>query len=406
MKLTHLVVAMLLPAAILSGCDMEDETGPETQSYQPSCAQWPHLEPAPDGRCFPAPGYAWLHADASGSPVGHDWAVEWRRGLGFWKLGTRLWPHVVASGQVGLWFPEPGYAWSHLDANGKPIPGDFTVQWSPGIGFGEYGVRQWPHVVAAPREGYWHVEDGYTWAHLDASGNPIPSDFAVVPLPAGTPNPANPDLVADGNGGWTQRIASQPQPQPQRQSESEENPPLAKVDPQSFGNAVRRVAGQQVFQPSGSGLTPKLIETNSDTFFRALGEELTERHLPSWNADYPLIKLGTLSLDQIGQRIAGDPRWTRLASASEAQQAADAGGIVLGIVRAKSSSGQGEARLAVVMPVPGDGDEDGAPFILDGNERLYDTSEDEATRAARGGAVSASDAWQSLADWQWYGLVR
>src|SRR5438876_936018 len=117
------------------------------------------------------------------------------------SAGTRhtQWPHVIASGE-GDWYPEPGYVWTHRDSNGRPIPGNWAVHWKQGVSFSYLGSIKWPHVVASSREDYWLAEPGYTWAHLDSNGRPIPGDFAVVSRPVGSRHPEYEHVVI---GSWS-----------------------------------------------------------------------------------------------------------------------------------------------------------------------------------------------------------
>jgi hypothetical protein len=143
--------------------------------------QWLHvIASTTEGSWQPEPGYVWANLDQGGNPISGNLAVRWQAGLPYAYLGNIQWPHVIASATEGSWQPEPGYVWANLDQGGNPISGNFAVRWGPGEGYWYLGTKQWPHVVASSTEGLWLPESDYTWAHLDDKGHP--TDFAVVSI--------------------------------------------------------------------------------------------------------------------------------------------------------------------------------------------------------------------------------
>jgi hypothetical protein len=158
--------------------------------------KWPNIVAGPnEGVWFPQPGYGWIQHDEKGSPPPGQLAVHWVPGKGYFSCGTLQYPHVTASAKEGEWFPHPGYAWAKLDSNGSPIPGELEVRWTPGKGYFNCETVKWPHVVAATEVEKWRPSPGFTWAHLDSNGKPIPGDLAVKWV-EGSTNPAWPHVLA------------------------------------------------------------------------------------------------------------------------------------------------------------------------------------------------------------------
>ena len=144
---------------------------------------WPNLLAAPTEReWYPAPGYTWARVDANGKPSPGQLSVKWTEGLAYFYLGERRFPNVVSSSVEDVWYPQPGYAWVEVDANGRPAPGDLRVYWKPGSSYRVYGVTKWPNIEASGTdEGKWWPAPGYVWANTDAQGMPL--DLSVRWLP-------------------------------------------------------------------------------------------------------------------------------------------------------------------------------------------------------------------------------
>ena len=73
---------------------------------------------------------------------------------------------VIASNDVGIWQPAPGYSWDVSGTN------DVRVAWTPGIKHPDY-----EHVIASATEGKWEAEEGWKWKTDE------PNDFSVIPSP-------------------------------------------------------------------------------------------------------------------------------------------------------------------------------------------------------------------------------
>jgi hypothetical protein len=98
------------------------------------------------------------------------------------RVGSMKPPHVFGPNAEGMWFPEPGYTWANPGPDGKPVGDDWSVCWRSGIGYWHLGKQRWPHVVSSSVEGYWCPEPGFKFANLDSSGNPIRGSLAVVSI--------------------------------------------------------------------------------------------------------------------------------------------------------------------------------------------------------------------------------
>lgn len=152
--------------------------------------------------------------------------------------------------------------------------------------------------------------------------------------------------------------------------------------------------------PKGKPLDRDLMESNCQTFFRALGEELANRGNESWNNMFPLKNLGepkadgvVAEMEKISQQSQG--KWKKMTSWAEAQDVANKGGAVIGGLRANTEKKRYHGHLEVVVPIPpgmnisafpGDG-----PFVRDGNEHHYtDENGVEHLSLSTWGAVRAS----------------
>jgi hypothetical protein len=411
---------------------------------------WPHVVTSDtEGIWVPDPGYGW----ASDPPVPGDFRVKWVPGV-----HSSYTPHIVSAAREGSWLPEDGYEFVDSrvnlnvtwvpgvrsrehpyivasDAEGSWLPedgysflnssnGDLRVKWIPGVpskdkpnivsaategswlpadGYRFVNARvnldvTWvpgmlsrdaPHVVTADTEGKWQLEPGYQWATL------TPGDFEVEPSPApvvigATPDVSTPDALSERAASLVEAlniISAQPK-----------YPTYLKGSP----------------LPHGHDIEPEQAHLNCQAFFRALGDELTKRHLPSWDREFP----GTFRADAIVKAIdesaaknksgvllssaraifkafganetvttidgyaiataaSSNKKWIEV-EATEAQALADQGFIVIAGHRAGPTEDSGH--LAVVVPVPGrfealgssvkhiDKERDGeGPFVRDGN---------------------------------------
>ncbi|NWF91323.1 MAG: hypothetical protein HXY46_00265 [Syntrophaceae bacterium] len=162
--------------------------------------------------------------------------------------------------------------------------------------------------------------------------------------------------------------------------------------------------------PKGRPVDRVLLHKNCQTFFRALGEELSRRKLESWNLSFPLKELGNPMADGIvaamenAHRTAG--KWKKLSNWIEAQNKSNEGAIVIGGLRADPGRGRNYGHLAVVVPMPPDTDlltfgdkSDSGPLVRDGNEHSY--SRGRKVSLSTWGAVRASRA-MPLNETGWY----
>jgi hypothetical protein len=139
--------------------------------------KWPNVIAGNnEGNWYPAPGYTWADVDANGNVPPGDFAVAWREGLPYMERGYVSKPHLISSKNLGVWYPDPGYVWARLDANGNSV-WDAGVIWKPGASYAVEGQVAWAHIYAAEREGSWMPESGYAWAHQRSDGSL--TDYAV-----------------------------------------------------------------------------------------------------------------------------------------------------------------------------------------------------------------------------------
>lgn len=182
---------------------------------------------------------------------------------------------------------------------------------------------------------------------------------------------------------------------------------------------------EEVPLPKGKPTERERAEKNCQAFFRALGEELANRGLPSWNKDWPLSDYGKTQADRIVadiDKIAAkqDGNWKHVDSWEEAQVKANEGYTVIGGVRGDPG------HLEFVVPIPPGTDlsqfkdAGSGPFVRDGNEHWFPKSEEDRKEYKDGwndfcdtnpqkcrlepstyGAVPASRA-ANLKDTKWY----
>jgi hypothetical protein len=161
--------------------------------------------------------------------------------------------------------------------------------------------------------------------------------------------------------------------------------------------------------PKGKPLDQKLLDTNCQTFFRALGKELARRGLNSWGDTFSLDKIGKPNADgivaEIDKSANADGNWKKITSWEDAQMAADKGAVVIGGMRADPNKPKSHGHIAIVVPTaPGmdwtkfkaDGD---GPFVRDGNEHPF--KEENKLLPSTWGAIRASRA-MPLARTAWY----
>lgn len=433
------VVTSVLVAGVVWGC----ATDPAGTRHP----RWPHAVASGTGTWRPDEGYTWVKPGDN-----DDLSVRW-------TPNTRhpRFPHVVSADAEGRWAPEDGYAWSSPgDARNLSVvwtPGALAENvhqraaeeeggWYPGWGYEwtdvnnrcwgcvkrqAIGARhyEFPHVVLRGFNSDGHAlyepEDGWAWVTPGTIG-------PTRPVAAGTPSRVHANLVANGSGAWrpadgytwvnptdagdvrVKPVPVAPPPAPPRQAASPPPSEPPRTEPSRLGEraaqviaAIQAVLREPIFRDQrpaagGRAVPRQLIENNSQTFFRALGEELARKGLPTWNKDFPLWDLGRLTADQIVERIASGAgrSWERVATWQDAQRRANEGAVVIGGLRADPSNDRPHGHLVAVAPdLRSVESSDGAgPFVRDGNERLYEPAATEHQRAGR--------IWRALDVWQWY----
>ncbi|MGD0464908.1 MAG: hypothetical protein ABSB74_20680 [Tepidisphaeraceae bacterium] len=174
-------------------------------AYQYLGEKWPSIIAGDtEGAFCPAPGYMWTHPDAYWHSITDDLNISWKSGIPYYDRGNNQWPHVISSTTEGIWYPEPGYRWAHLDANGNPTSDDLAVRWFPGSDYLCFGSVKWPKVIAADTEESWYPAPGYVFAHLDDNGHLDPNDMSVRWMPGIESN----GWYSKGNYKWPNLIAS------------------------------------------------------------------------------------------------------------------------------------------------------------------------------------------------------
>lgn len=129
----------------------------------------PHVVIGADGNYNPEPGWGWVNDDPG------DYSVQWHPGIQHPEH-----PNVFSSQEPDQWHPGPGYDW----ANPMAV-NDMSVVWVPNKEHPDH-----PNVVSSQDEGQWYPELGYRWVDPQAL-----NDFQVEP---GGPGP-------DGEGGVTRQ---------------------------------------------------------------------------------------------------------------------------------------------------------------------------------------------------------
>lgn len=443
------VAAGLVVLALLAGC-ATDPAGTRN-------ARWPHVAATGDGNWRPDPGYLWVRpgdnndlrvrwapnvrhprsphvvsAETEGNwqpEDGYTWRVPGDRNdlSVVWAPGRRARSaHMQAAEQEGRWYPELGYEWT--DVNDRCWG---CVKRQP-AGTGHPTLA---HVVLSGFDTDGHAlyepQDGWAWTTPGVLG-------PTRPTAAGTPSRAHPNVVSNGDGAWrpasgyvwekpddpndlrVKRLVTVAPPPPPRQvapprtvepvpstapAVVAEPPHLAARATQVLA-ALQAVSREAIFRDQrppagGRAVSPQLIENNSQTFFRALGEELSRNGLPSWSKEFPLRDLGRLTSEQILERIAADGEaWEHLTTWQDAQRRANEGTVVVGGLRADGASHRAHGHLVVVAPDlrGSDGAAGAGPFVRDGNERVRDLASDAPQRA--------SAIWRGLDAWEWYVRLR
>jgi hypothetical protein len=166
----------------------------------------------------------------------------------------------------------------------------------------------------------------------------------------------------------------------------------------------QRTGEEHVPLAKGKPVRQHQISLNCQYFFRALGEALRRRGLPSWSDAFPFSrsdgKMADAILEDIERMAAAGHRWRKVGSWAEAQWLANQGSVVVGGLRARDASDKQHAHIAIVFPTAPGMDwlkfasAGHGPFVRDGNEHLR-------RYPSTWGAIRASRA-MPLAQTSWY----